>query len=142
MRCSLITEAISLRHKNVSKIYSYTNTLFSFKITKPKDFTTKSNANKMNLNSPKTSHMASVKIDKGYQTVSMFNVFLLKIWKNSLKGVSCQINLQKLLQISVCICIKKIKNICPWLVNWNVQCSDRLWNVSGGYIAIFGNVYR
>jgi len=36
------------------------------------------------------------------------------------------------------ICMKKNKNICPWLVNWNVQYSAGLWNVSGGRLQFLG----
>jgi len=43
----------------------------NLKILQPNQMQTK-----INQNLPKTSHMATVKIDRGYQTVSMFNVFL------------------------------------------------------------------
>ena len=87
----------------------------------------------MNLNSPKTSHMASVKIDKGYQTVSMFFCESERIlWKEFWPVAKSTFQKTSPWSVYQSICMKKNKNICPWLVNWNVQYSAGLWNVSGG----------
>ena len=42
-------------------------------------------------------------------------------------------NFSMIISALQCICMKKIKNICPWLVNWNVQ-----WNVWGGTLQFLG----